>query len=148
MKKYNDPSQNCPVIFFDKELADTFAFRRKRGGHLLSKMRLLSAQMDAYLTDDLWCRNATHANSMANRLYEGIVTLPSFQFPYPNSGNMLFPRLPANLHQALNDEGFIFYGGRWEEGVARLVTAFNTRSEDVDAFIKAATQLEKTTFNI
>jgi len=131
------------VIFFDKALADTFAFRRKRSGHLFSKMRLLSAQMDAYLTDDLWHRNATHANAMSTRLRNGIKSLKSFEFPYSNDGNMLFTKLPASLYQALTDEGFIFYGGRWDTDVTRLVTAFNTSKDHVDAFIKTSIRLNQ-----
>ena len=130
------------VIFFDKGLAETFEFRRKRGGHLFSKMRLLSAQMDAYLSNELWRVNAEHANAMAARMRDGIASLRSFEFPYTDGANMLFPKLPMTLHQALNDEGFIFYGGRWEEGVARLVTAFNTDANHVDSFIDAAARLE------
>ena len=42
--------------------------RRKRGGHLLSKHRFVAAQIEAYLTDDLWLRLARHANAMADRL--------------------------------------------------------------------------------
>ena len=126
------------VVFFDKDLAETFAFRRKRGGHLFSKMRLLSAQMDAYLSDGLWLRNARHANAMAAHMHAGLSPLDSFEFPYTGGANMLFPKLPAATHQAMNDEGFQFYGGRWEEGVARLVTAFNTPVEDVDAFVESA----------
>ena len=48
-----------------------FEFRRKRGGHLFSKMRLLSSQLDAYFTDGLWLDNARHANAMARRLVAG-----------------------------------------------------------------------------
>jgi len=56
------------VIFFDPAKVKGFAYRRKRGGHLLSKMRFLSAQLEAYLADDLWLANARHANAMAARL--------------------------------------------------------------------------------
>jgi threonine aldolase len=48
------------IIFFDAALAGGFAFRCKRGGHLISKLQLLSAQLDAYLTDGLWLANARH----------------------------------------------------------------------------------------
>src|SRR5690348_4964185 len=64
------------VVFFDPKQAQEFAFRRKRGGHLFSKMRFLSAQLEAYLAGDLWLRNAGHANRMAARLAEGLATLP------------------------------------------------------------------------
>lgn len=125
------------VVFFDKQLAETFAFRRKRGGHLFSKMRLLSAQMDAYLTDDLWRRNATHANDMAARLHDGLSVIPGVDFPIPIAGNMLFPTIPRTIRERLHADGFKFYDDRWEEHVTRLVTAFNTPESDVDAFIAA-----------
>jgi len=56
------------VVFFEPDLAREFEFRRKRSGHLFSKMRFLSAQLEAYLTDGLWLANAGHANAMARRL--------------------------------------------------------------------------------
>ena len=40
--------------------------RRKRGGHLLSKQRFLSAQMEAYLRDGLWLGLAAAANTRAD----------------------------------------------------------------------------------
>lgn len=64
------------VVFFDRERADRFQFRRKRSGHLFSKMRFLSAQLDAYLADGLWLANAGQANAMASRLAEGLSGLP------------------------------------------------------------------------
>ncbi len=129
------------VIFFDRKLAQNFAFRRKRAGHLFSKMRFLSAQMEAYLTDCLWLNNASHANAMANRLLAGLTPLKTFEFPYTGGGNMLFPKLPTAHYHALTEDGFTFYHGRWEEGVARLVTAFNTCPDSVDALIEASSQL-------
>src|SRR3982074_3687484 len=55
------------VVFFDAGLAREFEFRRKRGGHLLSKMRFLSAQLDAYLADGLWLGTAPPANPLGRR---------------------------------------------------------------------------------
>jgi threonine aldolase len=126
------------VVYFDKALAETFALRRKRGGHLFSKMRLLSAQMMAYLSDDLWLRNAEHANAMAARLHGGLAGVTGIEFPLPVDANMMFPVLPKAMVDGLHADGFEFYDGRWEGGMSRLVTAFNTRAEDVDAFIETA----------
>ena len=126
------------VVIFKPELAETFAFRRKRAGHLFSKMRLLSAQMTAYLKDDLWLKNARHANDMAAALHSGLRDIPGVEFPYTTAANMLFPRFSAELTNALHADGFKFYDNRWEVGICRLVTAFNTQRNDVDAFIKAA----------
>ena len=64
------------VVFFQPELAETFAFHRKRAGHLFSKGRVLSAQLEAYLADDLWLENARHANAMARRLGGGLRPFP------------------------------------------------------------------------
>ena len=126
------------VVIFDRSLADLFAFKRKRAGHLFSKMRLLSAQMDAYLRDDLWLANARHANAMADALHDGLAQVPGIEFPFSVDANMLFPRLPDGMTEALHKDGFHFYDDRWEPGICRLVTAFNTRQEDVDALIAAA----------
>lgn len=126
------------VVLFDKTLAQEFAFRRKRGGHLFAKMRLLAGQMEAYLTDSLWLVNARHANAMAKRLAEGLGAIPGIEITASVDANMLFPKLPRPVIEGLWADGFQFYDGRWEPNVVRLVTAFNTREEHVDAFIAAA----------
>jgi threonine aldolase len=52
------------IVSFDPALATELAYRHKRGGQLTSKMRFQTAQLDAYLSDDLWLNNALHANQM------------------------------------------------------------------------------------
>ena len=102
------------VVFFNPSLAQTFSYRRKRGGHLFSKMRFLSAQLEAYITDDLWLKNASHANSMATKLAAGLTTLPRVQLCAPVEVNEIFLRLPETVIEGLFCEGFSFY--RWETG--------------------------------
>ena len=58
------------LIFFDTDLADEVAVRRKRAGHLLSKGRILAAQILAMLDNDLWLDNARAANAAAQTLAE------------------------------------------------------------------------------
>jgi threonine aldolase len=130
------------VVLFKPELAETFAYRRKRGGHLFSKMRFLSAQLDAYLADDLWLANARHANAQAARLAAGLTDLPGARLLHPAEANEIFAVLPAAVIEGLLAEGFRFY--RWgpeAESAVRLVTAFDTRPGDVDAFLAAARRL-------
>ena len=64
------------VVFFDRDPAKGFDFRRMQGMQLSSKMRLIAAQFDALFTDDLWLRSATHANRMAAMLGEGLAGIP------------------------------------------------------------------------
>jgi threonine aldolase len=127
------------VVFFNQTLAKTFGYRRKRGGHLFSKMRFLSAQLEAYLKDDLWLRNASHANRMARTLAKGLVSLPGLKLCHPVEANEIFLELPKTVSQGLLTEGFQFYCREGENStIIRLVTAFNTIETDVTAFIEAA----------
>lgn len=124
------------VIFFNPELAKTFSYRRKRSGHLFSKLRYLSAQLEAYISDDLWLKNARHANQMATKLAQGLVSLPLVRLCHPVEANELFVELPETVLKGLRADGFQFY--LWQEEnlpVVRLVTAFNTQEEDIDTFI-------------
>jgi threonine aldolase len=126
------------VVFFNRKLAETFQFRRKRAGHLFSKMRFLSAQLEAYITDDLWLKNAIHANQMAAKLAAGIASIPGVNLCYPVEANEIFADLPEAAIQGLYRDGFQFY--RWEgddSTIVRLVTAFDTKVADVIAFIES-----------
>ncbi|HEY0747631.1 MAG TPA: low specificity L-threonine aldolase [Steroidobacteraceae bacterium] len=130
------------VIFFDLGLARDFERRRKRAGHLMSKMRFVSAQLMAYLNDGLWLDNARHANSMAAKMAQGLKTVPGARLLQSVEANELFVALPEGTVSSLEMQGFKFY--RWplnlaESGVTiRLVTSFATPSADVDEFIAAA----------
>ena len=124
------------LIFFDASLAADCAFRRLRGGHLLSKMRFISAQLEAYLADDLWLRNARHANAMASRLATGLADLPGVTLRYRVEANEVFAELPDAMTAHLLARGFQFH--RWDGNCIRLVTAFNTAASDVDALVRAA----------
>ncbi len=124
------------VLFFDASLAREFAFRRKRAGHLFSKMRFLSAQLEAYLTDGLWLANARHANRMADHLAEGLALLPGCKLLHPVEGNEIFAKFPPCLAEALVGDGFLVEP--WDaSGTARMVTAFDTEVRDVDELLAA-----------
>ena len=127
------------VIFFDPAKAADFAYRRKRGGHLFSKMRFLSAQFEAYLADGLWLRNARHANRMAARLADALVEVPVVRLQHPVEANEVFVELPDPVIRGLCADGFQFY--RWDDEasvVIRLMTAFDTEASAVDAFLASA----------
>ena len=130
------------VIFFEPEKAREFGYRRKRGGHLLSKMRFLSAQLDAYLENGLWLANARHANRMAARLGAGLAQLNGARLRHPVEANEIFVELPERVIRALGESGFRFHRRRGADAnCLRLVASFATRAEDVDAFIAASSAL-------
>ncbi len=126
------------LIVFNESLWDTLPFRRKRAGHLISKMRFIAAQMQAYLRDDHWLANARHANAMARRLSEGLARVRGVALVVPTATNILFVKFPQPMIDALTSRGFDFYHGRWAPGVARLVCSFRTTPQMVDSFVAAA----------
>jgi threonine aldolase len=126
------------VVIFDKTLAAEFGFRRKRAGHLFSKMRFLSAQLEAYVADGLWLRNARHANAMAARLGAGLARLKGARLRHPVEANEVFVELAPPVIAALGADGYKFYrwGGKGSSCI-RLVASFATTQEEVDHFLAA-----------
>jgi len=127
------------VVFFNPEKAWEFELRRKRGGHLFSKNRFLSAQMEAYLTDGLWLRLAAQANAMGQRLAAGLAAKPGVTQAHPVQANMQFPTWPEGAHARLERAGAAYYRFPAIKGreAARLVTSWSTTEADVDGFLAA-----------
>ena len=128
------------VIFFDKARAQEFEYRRKKAGHLISKMRFISAQLDAYLEDDLWLANAKRANALAKKLGDGLAAIPGVTLAHPVEGNGVFVWFPKPLAAHLHKIGAKFYdwASEPERVMARLVVSFATPETDVAKFIEAA----------
>ena len=127
------------VLFFDKQRAGDFLYRRKRGGHLFSKMRYLSAQLEAYIADDHWLENARHANRMAAMLGEGLEQVPGTRLACPVQANEVFVQFLSEVADRLLEDGFFFHP--WPaagESGYRLVTAFDTSEEEVAALLQTA----------
>jgi len=128
------------VIFFDPKHAWEFELRRKRGAHLFSKHRYLSAQMLAYLTDDLWLDLARRANGNFARLKAGLETIPDVQLRGNPDGNMTFFDMPRALHKRAEAAGAVYY---WDdvEGpmdqmiMGRLVCDWSITHDMIDQFI-------------
>lgn len=130
------------VVFFDAALAENFGHRRMRAGHLVSKMRFISAQLEAYLSDGLWLKMARHANAMAQRLAKGLAAVPAASILHPVEANELFVQLPAPVIAGLREAGFEFYDWPGESKAAiRLVTAFSTEAAHVELLVKTIGEL-------
>jgi threonine aldolase len=97
------------VIFFDPEKAWEFELRRKRGAHLFSKHRFLSAQMEGYLSDDLWLELGAQANANCARLVKGLETIAGAEIPDTPQANMVFANLPRAAHRRAMGAGAKYY---------------------------------------
>ena len=130
------------VILRDPARAQELARRRKRGGHLASKHRYLAAQMDAYLTDDLWLTLARQANAAAATLAKGLVARGA-ALMHPVEGNQVFCTFPRAVHRRLHAAGARYYlvpdaplDGDAPLG-ARLVCNWSTSAAEIDGFLAA-----------
>lgn len=130
------------VVFFDPAKAWEFELRRKRGAHLFSKHRYLSAQMAAYLEDGLWLEMARAANAATLRLAQGLRSVPGVDILFQPGANMIFARWPRAAHRRLHDAGARYY--LWDGGLegpddealtARLVTDWSCDTAQVDRFV-------------
>ena len=130
------------IIFFDKGLAGSMPFRRKRGGHTVSKGRILGAQMVGYLDGDHWLDNARHANAMAQSLTKGFQSLGFARLPWPTEANEVFVVLPKSKAEALAKAGIRAAG--WDsislphgfsvtgdEAFLRFVLSFKTTLSEI-----------------
>jgi threonine aldolase len=128
------------VVFCAPELADDFLYVRKQSLQLASKMRFVAAQFDALLRDELWRRNATHANAMAARLANAVKDLPGVRVTQQVEANGVFAVLPREATRRLLDEWpgeTPFHVWSEQTGEVRWMTAWDTTEEDVDRFAGA-----------
>lgn len=132
------------VVFFDPALAADIVYRRKRGGHTLSKGRFLAAQMNAWLADDHWLELARHANACAAQLEEGL-RRANARIVWPRQVNEVFAIIPGAADAALKAAGARYYvwssralppaqQARAGEVFVRLVCSFATDPRDVERF--------------
>jgi threonine aldolase len=129
------------VVFFDATLVSDFEYRRKRSGHLVSKMRFVSAQLLALIEGDTWLRNARRANALAQKLAEGLSHIEGTELAYPVDANSLFVHLPDSALAKLRETGAEFLDWATSENgrtLVRLVCSFATPDADVDKFLKLA----------
>lgn len=129
------------VIFFNEAQVRDVGYRRKRAGHLLSKMRFVSAQLEAMLDDGLWLRLASHANAMAKRLEAGLTRIAGVSLALPVEANEVFFTLPDHrARKALESLGarFLLWSPAGEPvPLIRLVCSFATGEQNVDDFLAA-----------
>ncbi|MFC0249281.1 threonine aldolase family protein [Citricoccus parietis] len=111
-------------------------YLRKASMQLASKMRFVSAQLVALLTDELWLRSARHANTMAARLAAGAGALDGVTLTQTPQANqvlaVLDPTVAADVRTA-----YPFYDWDVPRNEVRWMTSWDTTEQDVDGFVSA-----------
>ena len=124
------------IVVLNPAACEGLTYLRKLNMALASKMRFVSAQLIAILTDDLYLRSATHANAMATRLRAAVEGLPGVTITQQTQSNAVFAILPPGVADRLR-ERFRFYDWDPITGEVRWMCAFDTTEADVDAFAAA-----------
>ncbi len=122
------------VVVLKPSLVDALPYLRKQSMQLASKMRYVSAQLEALLDGDVWRRAAGHANAMALRLARGVEG--AVEITQPVEANAVFAILPAEATVELQRQ-FKFYVWNEHTGEVRWMCSWDTTEEDVDAFVAA-----------
>ena len=130
------------VIFFNKEMANNFKYRRKQGMQLASKMRFISAQFIAFIENDLWLTNATHANRMAQILSQSVKNIKGVKITQEVQSNGVFAVIPPEIIADLQKDYFFYV---WDESKSevRWMTSFDTTEEDISGFALRLKELLK-----
>lgn len=122
------------IVFFDKALAEDFAYRAKQAGQLASKMRFISAPWLGLLADDVWLKNARHANAMAQRLYARVKPMVGPKVLFEPQANGVFIELPKAVREGLWAKGWKFYTFIGEGG-CRFMCSWDLLPETVDRLV-------------
>jgi threonine aldolase len=128
------------VLFFNKSLSLYTKYYRKQATQLASKMRFISAQFNAYLSNNLWLHNAKHANQMAQYLIAQLADIKQITITQAVEANAVFAIIPQKLIKPLQQEYF-FYVWNEQKNEVRWMCSFDTSKEDIDLFVAALRKL-------
>lgn len=128
------------IVFLNPELAKEFMYTRKQGLQLASKMRYISAQFTAYLSNEQWKTTALHANRMAKLLASALSTVKQVTITQSVDVNGVFAVIPREIIEKLQNE-FFFYIWDEERSEVRWMTSWDTTEEDISNFVKTIKSL-------
>jgi threonine aldolase len=128
------------VVFVTSNVGADFLFLRKQAMQLASKMRFISVQLGALLTNDLWLVNAQHSNRMAKLLEKEVSQIPNVKIVYKVEANGVFAKIPREAIAKVQ-ERYFFYVWNEEESVVRWMCSFDTTEDDVREFASFVRQI-------
>jgi len=132
------------IVFTDDSLCENFKYIRKQGMQLASKMRYISAQFSAYLSDDLYLKTARHANAMGQLLVEKLNDIPEIEITQKSAANAVFAKLPKAIIKPLQD-AYFFYEWNEENCEVRWMCSWDTTETEIENFVSLIKKLLKTT---
>ncbi len=121
------------IVFFNTKYAENFMYTRKQGLQLASKMRYISAQFNAYLSNNQWHNTADHSNKMAQILAQKVKDIPKVQITQKVEANGVFAIIPKEAIAALQNDYF-FYVWDEDKSEVRWMTSWDTTEEDIIKF--------------
>jgi len=125
-----------------QQLANSLQYLRKTSMQLPSKMRFVSAQLNALFENNaaVALASAKQANGMADLLYREILrlsaTYPQVLVEHAAQANAVFPVLPHEVTAALQKK-YRFYVWNHQTGQVRLMCSWDTTEEDVRGLVSA-----------
>lgn len=128
------------VVVFNPALAERIRFQQKQVMQLHSKTRFIAAQYEALLGDELWRDVAGHANRMAGRLAAGLMAFAQVTITRPVQANAVFAEIPQSWNEPLMAD-YPFYVWKEDRNEVRLMCAWDTKPEWIDAFIEKCREL-------
>lgn len=128
------------VLIFNQTLASNFKYFRKQGMQLASKMRYIGAQFNAFFENDLWLQSASHANKMAQLLFQKVKDIPGVEITQNVEANGVFAKIPAGLIPHLQEEYFFYV---WDEHTSevRWMCSYDTTEDDINEFATLLQQM-------
>ena len=124
------------VVCFHPELSKNTIFISKQAMQLASKMRFIAAQFTALLSDDLWLKNASHANRMAKLLEEKVKGIPGLKIVQHVQANAVFASFPRPAIDKLL-KNYFFYIWDEDKNEVRWMTSFSTTEMEIENFADA-----------
>ncbi len=119
------------IVVFNSKLVDGIRNRRMKGGHLISKMRYVSAQLIAYLDNNLWLSLALRANQAAQHIANQLNSFEDIKLLHSVDANEIFLSMPSSRAQQLSDRGLSFHPWPGKPNIYRMVSSWNTGLIDI-----------------
>ncbi len=116
---------------------------RKQAAQLPSKTRFIACQFERYLSSDLYLEIANHSCDLAQKLYDGVKSVPQVNITAARQSNAVFVTIPKPWVKHLKEKYFFYV---WNEATfeCRLMTSWDTTPSEIDGFVNLLREFSET----